>query len=226
MVEHVLAEVRVRDGRHALVRGSREVAVVVAHEDGDATHDGRVDLVGGLAPLLHGVVQEDVLVHVVRDFRELGIVLLPEVHDGDLLVLAEGLHELLVQVLALLVAKRELQGLVVEGHRHQRAVDVGEDLVVVVRPLREAREVLVHALALECGRCADRTYGRYPGVVQAVVGGAGEGVPALDDGNLVAAGLRKARCAYSAGGSRAHDGDVVVLGVEALRKTFGDTHVD
>ena len=53
-------------------KGAREVAVVVAHEDGHAAGDGGVDLVGRLAPLLHRVVQEDVLEDVVGDLDELG----------------------------------------------------------------------------------------------------------------------------------------------------------
>ena len=84
----------------------------------------------------------------------------------------------------------------------------------------------MHALALGVVDVRTVLMDQYPGVVQAVVRVAGDVVPALDDGNLVAAGLRKATCAYSAGESRAHDDDVVVLGVEALGKTFGDTHVD
>ena len=225
MLEHVLKELGVTLGRHALEGGAGEVAIVVAHEDGHAAGDGGVNLVGGLTPLLHGVVEEDVLEDVVGYLGELGIVLLAELHDGDLLVLTEGGHELLVEALALLVAKGELQGLVVEGNGHEGAVDVGKHLVLVVGPLGKAGEELVHALVHGVVDVRAILVDQDAGLVLVVVGVAGDVVTALEDGDLHAAGLGEAARADGAGVARAHDDCVEGLGGKVSRQTALDAHV-
>ena len=224
MLEHVLEERGVALGRHALEGRAREVAVVVAHEDGHAAGDRRVDLVGRLAPLLHRVVEEDVLKDVVGDLDELGVVLLAKLHDGDLLVLAEGGHKLLVEALALLLAEGELEGAVVEGHRHERAVDVGEHLVLVVGPLGEAREELVHALAHGVVDVRAVLVHEDARLVVVVVRVARDVVAPLEDGDLEPAGLRKAACAHGAGIPRADDDGVIAVRIEPGGQTVFDTH--
>jgi len=187
VVEHVLEEVGEGDLGHALVRGLREVAVVIAHEDRHTTHDGGIDVIRGLAPLLHRIVQKDVLIHVVGDFGELGIVLLAQLHDGDLLVLPKGRDELLVESLALLLAKGKFERGVVEGHRHKRAMDVGEHLVLVVRPVGEAREVLVHAVVEGVVDVRTVLVDEYARVIDVIVGVAPDVVAPFEDGDLHAA---------------------------------------
>ena len=76
--------------------------------DGHASGDRRVDLIGSLAPLLHGVVQKDILKHVVRNLGEVGVALLAQLHDGNLDVAAKGIHKLVKELLAALFAKGEL----------------------------------------------------------------------------------------------------------------------
>ena len=220
----MLEERGVALGRHALVRGAREVAVVVSHEDGHAAGDGRVDLVGRLAPLLHRVVEEDVLEDVVGDLDELRVVLLAELHDRHLLVLAEGGHELLVELLALLLAKGELEGAVVEGHRHERAVDVGQDLVLVVGPLGEAGEELVHAVVDGVVDVRSVLVHEDARLVGVVVGVAGDVVAALEHADLEAARLGQAARAGGAGIACPHDDRVIGVGREARGQTVLDTH--
>ena len=95
-------------GGHSLVRSLREVAVIVTDENGHASGDGRVNLIGGLAPLFHGVVQKDILEHVVRNLGEVRVALLAQLHDRNLDVAAKGIHKLVKELLAALFAKGEL----------------------------------------------------------------------------------------------------------------------
>ena len=224
MVEHVLEELGVTLGGHALVLCRGEVAIVVANKDGHASGNRRVNLVGGLAPLLHGVVEKDVLIDVVGDLGELGVVLLAQLHDGDLLVLTEGRHELLVERLSPLVAKGELERSVVEGDRHERAVDIGQNLVLVASPLSEAREVLVHAVVHGVVDVWTVLVHQDARIIHVVVGIAANVVASLDDGNLHAARLGKAACADRTCVACAHDDGVVCIGIEARRQSVCDSH--
>ena len=224
MVEQALEETRVALRRHALMRCGREVAVIVAHEHGDAPGDGRVNLVGRLAPLLHGVVEEDVLVDVVCHLGELGIVLLTQLHDGHLLVLAEGGHELLIETLALLVAKRELERGVVERNRHELALDVGKHLVLIVGPLGEAGQELVHAVIGGVVDVRAVLVNEDASVIEAVVSVSRDVRTTLQDGHLIATRLGQTAGAGGTGVSGTHDEDVVRSGVEVLRKAARDAH--
>ena len=80
----------------------------------------------------------------------------------------------------------------VEGHRHERAVDVGEHLVLVVGPLGEAREELVHALVHGVVDVRAVLVDEDARLVDVVVGVARDVVAALDDGDLEAARLGEA----------------------------------
>ena len=171
-------------------------------------------------------MKEDVLVHVVRDLLEVRVVLLAQLEDGHFLVLAKGLHELLVEGLAAFLAKGKTQALVVEGHRHERAVDIGEHLVLVVRPLREAREELVHAVALGVVDVRAVLVNENPGVVGVVVGVTSDVVATLEDGDAKPAGLGKATGADRPRVSRADDEHVIRIGVEASGEPTCDTHTD
>ena len=129
-----------------------------------------------------------------------------KLHDGDLLVLAEGGHELLVEALALLVAEGELEGAVVERDGHEGAVDVRQDLVLVVGPLGEAREELVHALVHGVVDVRAVLVHEDARLVLIVVGVAGDVVAALEDGDLHAAGLGQTAGADAPGVSAADEG--------------------
>ncbi len=224
VVEHALEHGGVAVGGHALVGRQGEVAVVVAHEDGNAAHDGGVDLVGRLAPLLHRVVQEDVLVDVVRHLGEVGVVLLAQLHDGDLLVHAEGRDELLEEPLSPLLAEGELEGRVVEGDGHEGAMHVGEDLVLVLRPVGEAREELERALVGGVEDVRAVLVHEDARLVPVVVGVARHMAAALEDADLEAAGLGQTARADGTGVSGPHDDGVEGGGVEVVRKACVEVH--
>ena len=169
-------------------------------------------------------MEEHVLVDVVRDLLELGIVLLAELEDGDLAVPTEGRDELLVQALATLLAKGRKQALVVEGHRHQRTGDVGENLVGVGRPVGEAGEELVHAVVIGVIDVRTVSVDEDARLVLAVVGVARDVGTALEERDLVVAGLGETAGAYGAGIARADDDGVVAIGIEVLGKAVGDGH--
>ena len=224
MVEHVLKELGVALARHTLEGGAGEIAVIVADEYGNAAGDGGVNLVGSLAPLLHGVVEEDVLENVVGDLNELGIVLLTKLHDGNLFVLAESGHELLVKTLALLFAKGKLKRRVVEGNRHKGTVDVGEHLVLIIGPIGETREELVHAFVGGVIDVRAVLVDQDARLVLVVVGVARDVVAALKDGDLHATGLCKAARANAARIPAADNEGVIGFRVEARAETALDVH--
>ena len=169
-------------------------------------------------------MEEDVLVDVVGDLGELGVVLGAKLEDGHLHVLAEGLHELAVQLLAAFVAKRKLQALMVEGDGHERAVDVGKHLVLVIGPLSEARQEAVHALTE--GVVDVRAVLMYEDAVRivAIVGVARDVRAALQDGNAEPGGLGQTAGADGAGVAGSDDDHVVRIGIEGLGKTRRDLH--
>ena len=218
MVEHVLKERRVALLRHALEGSLREVAIVIAHKDGDAAGDRGVDLVGRLAPLLHGVMQKDVLVDVIGDLGKIRVVLLTQLHNGHLDILAKGLHELLVQLLAALVTKGELETRMVEGYGHKGAVDVGEHLVLIIRPLGKARQEIVHALVKSVIDMRTVLVDQDSGLVSAVIGIARNVATALQNGNTIADGLGETAGANGTGISSTDDNHVVCAGVKAFRQ--------
>ena len=204
--------------RHALERSLREVAIVIAHKDGDAAGDRGVDLIGRLAPLLHGVMQKDVLVDVIGDLGKIRVVLLAQLHDGHLDVLAKGLHELLVQLLAALIAKGKLKARMVKGHGHKGTVDVGEHLVLVVRPLGKARQEVMHALVKGMVDMRTILVDQDPGLVSAVIGIARNVATALQNGNAIADGFGKTAGANGTGITGADNDHVVRTGIKAFRQ--------
>ena len=204
--------------RHALERSLREVAIVIAHKDGNAAGDRGIDLGGRLAPLLHGVMQKDVLVDVIGDLGQVGVVLLTQLHNGHLDVLAKGLHELLIQLLAALIAKGELKARVVKGHGHKGAVDVGKHLVLVVRPLGKARQEIVDALIKGMVDVRTVLVDQDSRLVSAVEGIARDVTTALQNGNAIADGFGKTAGANGTGITSADDDHVVRTGIKAFRQ--------
>ena len=204
--------------RHALERCLREVAIVIAHKDGNAAGDRGVDLVGRLAPLLHGVMQKDVLIDIIGDLGKIRVVLLAQLHNGHLDVLAKGLHELLIQLLAALIAKGELKARMVKGHGHKGAVDVGEHLVLVVRPLGKARQEVMHALVKGMVDVRAILVDKDSGLVSAVIGIARNVATALQNGNTIADGLGKTAGANGTGITGADNDHVVRAGIKAFRQ--------
>ena len=218
VVEHMLEQRRVAVLRHTLEGSLREIAVIVAHKDGNATGDRGIDLVGRLAPLLHGVMQKDVLVDVIGDLGQVGVVLLTQLHNGHLDILAKGLHELLIQLLAALITKGELETRMVEGHGHKGAVDVGEHLVLIIRPLGKARQEIVHALVKGVIDMRTVLVDQDSGLVSAVIGIARNVATALQNGNTIADSLGKTAGANGTGISSTDDNHVVRAGVKAFRQ--------
>jgi hypothetical protein len=204
--------------RHTLEGCLREVAVVIAHKDGNAAGDRGVDLVGRLTPLLHGVVQKDVLIDVVGDLGKVRVVLLAQLHNGHLDVLAKGLHELLVQLLAALIAKSELKACMVEGHGHEGSVDVGEYLVLVVRPLGKARQEVVHALVKGVVDVRTVLVDQDSRLVSAVEGITRNVATALQNGNTIADSFGKTAGANGTGITGADNDHVVRTGIKAFRQ--------
>ena len=204
--------------RHALERSLREVAIVIAHKDGNAAGDRGIDLVGRLTPLLHGVMQKDVLVDVIGNLGKIRVVLLAQLHNGHLDVLAKGLHELLIQFLAALIAKGKLKARMVKGHGHKGAVDVGKHLVLVVRPLGKARQEIVDALIKGMVDVRTVLVDQDSRLVSAVEGIARNVATALQNGNTIADGFGKTAGANGTGITGADDDHVVRTGIKAFRQ--------
>ena len=147
VVEHVFKKLGITLGRHALVLCRGKIAIIVTDENRNTTRNGLINLIRRFPPLLHGVVQKNVLIHVVGNLFQFGIVLLAQLHDGNFDVLAKDRHKFLIELLATLFTKGKLKRSVVKRHGHQLAVDIRANLVLVVCPFGKAREELVHPVA-------------------------------------------------------------------------------
>ena len=163
-------------------------------------------------------MQKDVLVDVIGDLGKIRVVLLAQLHDGHLDVLAKGLHELLIQFLAALIAKGKLEARMVKGHGHKGAVDVGEHLVLVVRPLGKARQEIVDALIKGMVDVRTILVDKDPGLIGAVVGVARNVAATLQNCNTIADGLGETAGTNGTGISGTDDNHVVCAGVKAFRQ--------
>ena len=224
MIEHVLEQHGIARLGHALERCLREVAVVIAHENRHTRRHRRVDLVGGLAPLLHGVMQEHVLVHVISDLGKIGIVLLAQLQDGYLDVPTKGLHQFGKKLLAALLAKGEQQALVVERHGHELSVHVCKHLVLIVGPLGKTRKERMDALVKRVINVRTVLMDQNARLVVIVVGIAGDVVAALEYSDAETGGLGKTTSAHCTRVTSAYDDHVVGTRIKISRKTRVDLH--
>ena len=163
-------------------------------------------------------MQKDVLIDIIGDLGKIRIVLLAQLHNGHLDVLAKGLHELLVQFLAALIAKGELEARMVKGHGHKGTVDVGEHLVLVVRPLGKARQEIVDALVKGMVDVRTILVDQDSRLVSAVEGIARNVATALQNGNTIADGFGKTAGANGTGITGADNDHVVRTGIKAFRQ--------
>ena len=181
MVKHVFKELGVALFWHALIGCTWEVTIIIADKDWNATCDGLVNLVWSLTPLLHGVVQEDVLINVVSNLFQIWIVLLAKLHDRNFDVLTKRENQLLIEFLATLFSKGKLQRLVVKRNRHQLAVNVSQNFMLVVSPLSKAREELVNTVTHGVVDVWTVLVNKNARVIKAIVSVAGNVVSALKD---------------------------------------------
>ena len=163
-------------------------------------------------------MQKDVLVDVIGDLGQVGVVLLTQLHNGHLDVLAKSLHELLIQLLAALIAKGELEARVVKGHGHKGAVDVGEHLVLVVRPLGKARQEVMDALVKSVIDVRTVLVDQDSGLVSAVVGITRDVAATLQNGNTIADSFGKTAGANGTGITGADNDHVIRTGIKAFRQ--------
>ena len=163
-------------------------------------------------------MQKDVLIDIIGDLGKIRVVLLAQLHNGHLDVLAKGLHELLVQFLAALIAKGKLEARMVKGHGHKGTVDVGEHLVLVVSPLGKARQEVMHALVKGMVDVRAILVDKDSRLVSAVEGIARNVATALQNGNTIADGFGKTAGANGTGISSTDDNHVVRAGVKAFRQ--------
>ena len=105
----------------------------------------------------------------------------------------------------------------VEGHGHQGAVNVGEDLVLIVRPLGKARQEVVHALVEGVVDVRTVLVDKDAVFVQVIVGVARNMIAALEHGNMESSVFGQTARANGAGVSGTHDDHVICVGVKFLR---------
>ena len=86
----------------------------------------------------------------------------------------------------------------VEGHGHQGAVNVGEDLVLIVRPLGKARQEVVHALVEGVVDVRTVLVDKDAVFVQVIVGVARNMIAALEHGNMESSVFGQTAPAYPA----------------------------
>ena len=103
-------------------------------------------------------------------------------------------------------------------------MDVREHLVLVVRPLREAREEFVHALAVGVVDVRAVLMDENAVLVQIIEGVARDMVAALENRDTETRTFRHAARAHRTGISSADDNHVVFIGVERCGETTRDLH--
>ena len=136
-------------------------------------------------------MDEDVFIHIVGHRPDLRVVVLPKGQNGDPCPLPIGGEELLLQPVGLLGREGHVERGQVEGDRHVRAVDVGQHPVLVVPPLGEPAEPVVHPLAGGVEDMGAVLVNEHAAFVQAVVGVAAHMVPALQHQHPLSAALRQ-----------------------------------
>ena len=173
VVQHFLKQGGIALPGHPLP-GILEIAVVPGEEHG---HPGRgigVDLLGGLPPLLHGVLDKYMLIDIVRQGGDLRVLALPQLQDGDLFLRAVGGDQLVAQALALPGTEGRLQRGQVEGHGilHPPALrrNVGDHPVLILPPGGEAGQVVKHPLIIRMENVRTILMDQYAHVIHAVVG--------------------------------------------------------
>ena len=106
----------------------------------------------------------------------------------------------------------------VKGHGHEGAVDVGEHLVLVVRPLGKARQEIVDALIKGMVDVRTILVDQDSGLISAVVGVTRNVATAFQNGNAIADSLGETTGANGTGISSTDDNHVVYAGVKAFRQ--------
>ena len=228
MVQHGLKEGGVALQGHALIL-VLEIAVVLRQEDRHPGSSVGIDLIRGLAPLLHGVVDEHVLIDVVGHLGQLRVLILAQLQDGDLLLCAVGGDQLLPQTLPLLAPESLPQGGQVEGHRHLhpaavRGRQVGHHPVLVVPPPGEAAQIAEYRLVIGVENMGAVLVDQHARLIQPVIGVAADVVPALQHQDPLSAPLSQLPGTHRAGIARTHHQGVKIQfqGVSHLFLFFGD----
>ncbi len=140
MIEHAADHGRVAVHRDALVPVP-EVAVVTRDDHRDPSGDGPVDVLGPVPPLLHRVVQEDLLVDELAEGAQIRAPVLQQGQDGDPAVAADLLHQPSLESHGVGRREQGVQRRQVERQRHRGPLDATHDPVGVGPPVRELRQV-------------------------------------------------------------------------------------
>ena len=224
VVEHLLEQLRVAEDGHALV-GVLEVAVIARDENRNARRHRRVDFLGREPPLLLRVVQKDIFVHEIGDLSEFGIVLLAQLVDSHLALVAEGIDELLDVVRGLFLAKRDFHRVLVEGHRHIGSVPIGEHAMLIPQKTGEAARVVEGALVVGVEDVRAVLVYEDARLVFLIVHVAADMGALFDDENALARALRKFASHDATGESAADDNRVDVIHVHFVELCVLHAHV-
>ena len=224
VVEHLLEQLRVAEDGHALV-GVLEVAVIARDENRNARRHRRVDFLGREPPLLLRVVQKDVFVHEIGDLSELGIVLLAQLVDSHLALVAEGIDELLDVVCGLFLAKRDFHRVLVERHGHIGSVPIGEHAMLISQKAGEAARVIEGALVVGVEDVRTVLVHEDTRLVFLVVHVAADVGALFDDENALARALREFASHDATGKSAADDNRVDVVHIHFVELCVLHAHV-
>ena len=183
MVQHPLEQGGIALQGHPLI-GVLEIAVVTGEKDRYPGGGIGVDLLRSLAPLLHRVVDKDVLIHIIRQGGDLRVTALPQLQNGHLFFCPIGGNEFFPQPCALRRAEGGLQRGEVEGDGVGLAPalsvrDIGQDPVLIVPPDREPGEPVKDPLVVGVEDVGAVLVDQHPSPIQAVVGVAADVVPAF-----------------------------------------------
>jgi len=183
-VQHLPDHLGVALEGYALI-GVLEVPVVPGEVHGDAGGDGAVQGRGAGAPLLLGVVDEDILVDVFGEEYQIRVILGHEVLDGDLGAVLVALEELVLDPVGQFLGKCFADGVEVEGDGDLVAFYDRDHSVHVRVESREPVEEIPHSLVGGVKDVGAVPVDHYPVPVAVVEAVAGDVVGAVDDGHFV-----------------------------------------
>ena len=183
MIQHPFKQRRIALLWHALP-AVLKISVILTDADRHTRRDRRIDLLRLLIPLLHRIMQEDVLIDITGDHPDLRIVVLHHLQDRDAGLFAIRCLQPLCQRLCLF-AEHEAQRTKIERHRDQPAMDRSSDLMRIRSPFGKPRQKAIDLLVIRMKDMRTIRMDQDPMLIQRIMRISPDMRPSLDDPHML-----------------------------------------